>query len=235
MRLLVFVAFLFLFPSLASANAVVECTKGPHTTLQFISAKTPSYPLLNQSIGRTTLNIRSTPGDEIISSTEFEGKWFCFGYNELAHFFVIGGIFQKGASLPLASIRYLSEDGKVITPSSFDRSGYHALSSVTSPSGRYIVFIGGRLTTDGLYALDTKRDQVRKLGRAPLPPPNEDLRSLCGDEPFEWGGCWADGYLEMDSSILRFRSDTELEVRYGKDGSSARAKKRRISRFRLDS
>jgi hypothetical protein len=168
-------------------------------------------------------------------STELEGKWFCFGYNATKKIYVVGGIIQKGASLPLASIRYLPEDGREITPSAFDRAGYHALSTVSSPSGRYIVFIGGKLTTDGLYVLDVERNRVRKLGSAPLPPPNAYLNDICSGKPFEWGGCWADRYLELDNGIIGFKSEKELEVTYGKDSPSARAKKRRTARFRLDS
>ena len=234
MNLVIYLAILLSLALLAAASDAVECAKGTRTNLEYAIANVPMFPQMDQSIGQTRFILRSKPHGEIVSSPEFDGRWFCFGYNVPTHFYVIGGISQKGAWLPLRSIRYLSEDGSLSRPSAFDRLGYIALSAVTSPAGRYIVFIGGRDAADGLYVLDTKRDLVRKLGPTPLPPPNTDVSEICSDQPFEWGGCWADGYIEMDTGILRFKSETVLEVKYGKDGPSARAKKRRIRNYRLD-
>jgi hypothetical protein len=230
----IFLVIFFSGAVIVSKCAAVESARGIQTTLEYTFVNTPSPLHLNQSISKTTFILQSIPHSEIVLSTELEGKWFCLGYNAAKHFYVIGGISQKGAWLPLASIRYFPENGGEILSSAFDLAGYHALSAVSSPSGRYIVFIGGRLTIDGLYVLDVERNLVRKLGSAPLPPPNSYLNDICSGKPFEWGGCWADRYLELDSGIIVFKSETELEVKYGKDGPSARSKKRRINRFRLD-
>ncbi len=229
-----YLAFIFFFTAIASTCYAAECAKGARTSLQSTFINIPAIPRLDQSIGRTKFVLHSEPHGEILSSTEFDGRWFCFGYNAKTHCYIIGGIFQKGAWLPLGSIQYFAEDGSSFKPSAFDRSGYIALSAATSPSGRYLVFIGGIDSSDGLYVLDTKRDVIKKLGRAPSPPPDALVSDICQGEPFEWGGCCADGYLEMDSSILRFKSESELEVSYGKDGPSARAKKRHIRKFSLD-
>ncbi|NTV46676.1 MAG: hypothetical protein HGB11_09215 [Chlorobiales bacterium] len=53
-------------------------------------------------------------------------------------------------------------------------------------------------------------------------------------EPFDWGTCWADGYVEMDAGIIRFKSENVLQVSYGKDTPDARARKRRVRLFKLD-
>jgi hypothetical protein len=230
----IFLVIFFSGAVIVSECDAAESARGIQTTLEYSFANTSSLSHLNLSIGKTTFILQSIPHGEIVLSTELEGKWFCFGFNATKHFYVIGGISQKGASLPLASIRYYPENRGEMPSSAFDLAGYHALSAVSSPSGRYIVFIGGRLTIDGLYVLDVERNLARKLGSAPLPPPNSYLNEICSGEPFEWGGCWADRYLELDSGIIAFRSETELEVKYGKDGPSARSKKRRITRFRLD-
>jgi hypothetical protein len=37
----------------------------------------------------------------------------------------------------------------------------------------------------------------------------------------------------MDEGIIRFKSEMELEVSYGKDGPTQRAKKRRVQRYKL--
>jgi len=86
---------------------------------------------------------------------------------------------ERGAWLPLGAIHYLREDGISFEPSAFDRLGYLAMTVVTSPSGRYIVFIGGQNITGTLYVLDIERDVVKELGPAPAPPPNALARDIC--------------------------------------------------------
>jgi hypothetical protein len=218
---------------LASTCNAAECAKGTRTSLQYTMADVPAIPHHDQGIGRTRFVLRFEPEGGILSSKEFEGQWFCLGYNAKIHSYVIGGIDQKGAWLPLRSIQYLTEEGGSFKPSAFDRLDYIALSAVTSPAGRFIVFVGGRIGIEGLYVLDTKRDVVRKLGPAPAPPPDAQLSDICQNDPFEWGSCWADGYKEMDADIILFKSETELEVSYGKDGPTQRAKKRRVRRYSL--
>lgn len=228
-------AFIFFFATIASTCDAAECVKGTYTSLQysFVAEHTPTnLPRLDQSIGKTRFVLQSEPQGEALLTSEFEGWWSCFGYNAKTHVYVIGGVFQRGAWLPLGSIEYLAEDGS-FKPSAFDRQDYIALSAVTSPAGRYIVFIGGGERSDDLYVLDTERDVIKKLGRAPSPPPNAEASDTCWNDPFEWGSCWVDGYREMDAGIIRFTSETELEVSYGKDGPTQRAKKRRVQRYRL--
>ena len=217
----------------ASTGYAAECAKGARTSLQNNIADVPVIPQHDQSIGRTKFVLRSEPDGGTISSQELEGQWFCFGYSTGTHAYVIGGIDQKGTWLPLRSIQYLAEDGSSFKSSAFDRLDYIALAAVTSPSGRYIVFIGGRIGIDGLFVLDTERDTVKKLGQAPSPPPSSYAADSCEGQTFEWGGCGTDGYVEMDEGILRFVSDHELEASYGKDKPTKRAKKRWVQRYKL--
>ena len=107
------------------------------------------------------------------------------------------------------------------------------MTMVTSPGGRYLVFIGGPNTTGTLYVLDIERDVIEELGPGPAPPPNALVRDTCKDEPFEWGTCWGDGYVEMDLGIIRFKSEDVLEVSYGDDSPDGRAKICRFRRFKL--
>jgi len=218
---------------IASEGNAAECAKGTRTSLHSTMVDVPAIPRHDQGFGRTRFVLRSEPDGGTLSSGEFDGQWYCFGYNAEIRSYVIGGISPKGAWLPLRSVQYLDENARSFKPSAFDRLGYIALSAATSPTRRYIVFIGGRVSIEGLYVLDTKRDAVKKLGRAPAPPPDAQLEVICRDEPFEWGSCWADSYREMDAGIIRFRSETELEISYGKDGPTRRAKNRRVERYRL--
>ena len=77
------------------------------------------------------------------------------------------------------------------------------------------------------------KDSIKPLGAAPAPPPDTRLHDICRGQPFKWGTCWAEGYVEMDKGIIRFKSENILEVSYGTDRYDARAKKRRFRLFKL--
>ncbi len=233
MTLRIHLFVLLIFSLIATSGNAAECAKGTRTSLQISRINVPFLPRHGQTIGQTSLVLRSEPGGEILLSKEYEGNWFCIGYNRNIKTYVVGGILERGAWLPLGSIQYLREDGSSFEPSAFDRLGYLAMTVVTSPSGRYIVFIGGQNTTCTLCVLDIERDLVKELGQAPAPPPNALARDTCTGEPFEWGTCWGDGYVEMDTGIIRFKSEDVLEVGYGDDSPHGRAKKRQVKRFKL--
>lgn len=227
----VFVLAMFLLVS-TTGNAA-ECAKGTRTNLQITRINVPSFIRHGQNIGQTKLVLSSEPGGEELLSEVHEGNWFCIAFNKDTGTYIVGGIFERGAWLPLGSIKYLREEGSSFDPSAFDRLGYLAMTVIASPGARYIVFIGGQKTTGTLYVLDSERDVVKELGPAPAPPTNVLTRGICKSEPYEWGTCWGDGYVEMDTGIIRFKSEHVLEVSYGDDKPLARAKKRWIRRFKL--
>jgi hypothetical protein len=233
MSLTIHVFLLLMFSLISTSGNAAECAKGTRTSLQISQINVPSLPRHGQTLGQTKFVLCSEPSGKEILSKVYEGNWFCIGFNRKTKTYVVGGILERGAWLPLGSIQYLREDGISFEPSAFDRLGYLAMTVVTIPSGRYIVFIGGQNTTGTLYALDLERDVVKELGPAPAPPPNALMRDVCKGEPFEWGTCWGDGYIEMDKGIIRFKSEDVLEVSYGDDSSSVRAKIRRVRRFKL--
>lgn len=233
MSLRIHVFFLLMFLLISTSGNAADCAKGTRTSLRISRINVPSFPRHGYSLGQTRFVLCSEPGGEELLSKVYEGNWFCIGFNRNTKTYVVGGILERGAWLPLWSIQYLREDGGSFEPSAFDRLGYLAMTTVTSPSGRYIVFIGGQNTTGTLYVLDTERDVVKELGSAPAPPPSALARDICKGEPFAWGTCWGDGYVEMDPGIMRFRSEDVLEVSYGNDGPDGRAKKRRVRRFKL--
>ena len=232
-RLRIHVFVLLMCSLIYTAGHAAECAKGTRTSLQISQVNVPFLPRHGQIVGQTRFVLCSEPGGEELLSKVDEGNWFCIGFNRNTKTYVVGGILERGAWLPLGSIRYLREDGSFFEPSAFDRLGYLAMTVVTSPSGRYIVFIGGQNTAGTLYVLDIERDVVRELGPAPAPPSNVLARDTCKDEPFEWGTCWGDGYVEMDLGIIQFKSENALEVSYGDDSPDGRAKIRRVRRFKL--
>ena len=224
---------LLMFPFISTSGNSADWIKGTQTCLQISQLNAPLVPVHGQSIGQTRFVLRSEPGGEELFSKECEGNWFCIGFNPTSKTYIIGGIFERGAWLPLGSIQYLRENGSSFEPSAFDRLGYLAMTMITSPDSRYLVFIGGQNTSGTLYVLDSELDMIKELGSAPAPPPNPLLKDICNSEPFEWGTCWADRYIEMDPAIIRFMSEDVLEVSYGDDLPLARARKRWVRIFKL--
>ncbi len=235
MSLNIYAFLLFMLLPISTSGDPAVSVKGTRTRLSINQINAPFLPRHSQTPGQTRFVLRSEPDGKELLAKVYEGNWFCIAFNMNTKSYVVGGILERGAWLPLLSILYLREDRISFQASVFDRLGYLAMTVIASPGGRYIVFIGGQNTTGTLYVLDTERDIVRKLGPAPAPPPPNALaRDTCKGEPFKWGTCWGDGYVEMDSGIVRFKSENVLEVGYGDDSPDGRAKIRRVRRFKLD-
>jgi hypothetical protein len=220
-------------PALPEAGPLAQCARGPTTSLHRRFEAAPFPPRHDQRLGRTTLELRAVPGGALLRTERWDGRWSCLGTTPSARGYLLGGVLQRGAWLPLASVVHLPEGGGPATPSSFDRAGYVALAALVSPAGQYLAFVGGRGVTDGLHVLDVGRDEVRKVGPAPAPPPDAALRATCGDQALEWGSCWADGLVELEPGVLRYVSERLLEASYGKDGPAGRARARTVRRFTL--
>jgi hypothetical protein len=215
--------------------AASDYDHGRLATLAMHMEEVPHMPRLDESIGKTAFVL--TPkqeGAEPVALRE-EGRWTCLGFDEAIDAYVVSGVFQVGAWLPVGAIRYLSEDGKW-RDSAFGSAQHMALAMVVSPSTRFVAYVGGPNGTDGLFALDVEANTVRRLGPAPAPPPAADagMANLCRGERFVWGSCWADGLVEFDPGIVWFASDNDLVVSYGRDAARGRAKKRTVRHFHLD-
>jgi len=212
-----------------SSSYAADCAKGSHSELQLTRLNEPTVYRLDQSIGQSQFVLLK----QGVARFEqiYEGHWFCFGFNQLTKTYLVGGIGQTGAWLPLVAIQYLKEDGTAFITSVFNRLNYMANAAVMSPEGRYIVFIGGQQTTGKLYVLDSQTDTIKYLAKAPAPPPVNS--SFSSEEPFDWGTGWADGFVAMEKTVLSFKSEYLLRVSYGKDTAYARAKKRHIGYFKL--
>lgn len=232
-RALSILAFLACWLAAGAGNAA-ECG-GSRTRLEIQRMDVPPVLRHDQPIGRSRLVLRDAASGKTVFSGDFEGHWFCIGFNKTAHRYVLGGVFERGAWLPLSAIGYLREDGGAVEPSAFTRQDYLAMASQADENNRYIAFIGGNLVVDGLYVMDVEKDTVRKLGAAPAPPPlPADSIEICRGERFGWGECGADGYKALDEGVVRFRPGNVLEVSYGRDNARTRAKKRHVRRFELE-
>jgi hypothetical protein len=208
------------------------CSRGERSTLEVRAQLAPSPPRLHGPGPRTVLVLRGTDGVPLRTET-WDGAWRCLTPSPGARGHVVGGVAPRGAWRPLASVLFVPADGSPAVPSAFDRGRYQALAALVSPEGRQMAFVGGVASVDGLYLLDLRRDTVRRLGPAPAPPATPEARAVCGGESFGWGGCWADGLVELEPSVLRFASEALLEVSTGADGPQGRARARKVTRYRV--
>jgi hypothetical protein len=217
----------------SAASATSPCTRGASTTLELEVTPPPGPPRHDGPGATTRIVLRRQADGSVLASDEQVGSWRCLGRPVGKRGYVLGIVRQRAGWSPLGSIVYLPEDAGAIVPSAFVRGRYLALAVAASPSGRHVVFVGGKGEVDGLYALDVERDEVRKLGPAPAPPPSPSLRKLCGKQPLGWGACWADGLVELEKKVLRFEPADVLVATYGKDTQAGRARARRTRRFNL--
>jgi membrane-bound inhibitor of C-type lysozyme len=167
------------------------------------------------------------------------GEWRCLAYSQPRKAFVLGGSLQKGYTMPVNKLRFLSEPD---WSSSAARSsslwgdegagtradnGFAALAAVPSRDGRYVAFIGSLGEENGaLFAFDTVEDAFAVLGDPPAPPPGT-ADGIAKEAHFDWtGGGPSDGFIPLDAGILLFPVPGVLRASYGADSVKARAKKR---------
>jgi hypothetical protein len=208
------------------------CAVGTRTTLAVQVLSRPQIARHDESIGDDRLVLRGPDGKTLFSQELKDGHWMCLGFDRVKGRYVVGGYQEQGTWLVLGPVLYLAEGGKRLEDSDFSRKEFMAMSSLTSPSGRYVAFVGGVGVLDALYVLDTETDMIRKLGKAPAPPPLGDDDFTC-DEPFGWGSCWVGAYTTLEPDVLRFEGDDTLVVTRGHDTAKRRSSKRTTQRYKL--
>jgi hypothetical protein len=206
------------------------CSEGKQSRLSVEPLRRPKMLRHDQNIGADALVLASKGGKELFREEVDDAYLQCLGFNEEAGVHLVGTVGERGAWMVLGAISYLSEAGGPLRSSAFDREEFLALSSLTSSKGRFVAFVGGHLSVDGLFVLDTLTDKVRRLGNPPLPPPTQGWSC---EERFGWGSCWADGYVELEKAVMHFEGEDVLVVSYGKDTGRRRATERSVRRFRL--
>jgi hypothetical protein len=213
------------------AGVGAPCATGARTTLNVEVLERPTIPRHDESIGRERLVLRARDGKTLFSDETRDGRWMCLGFDRAKGRYLVGGYQEEGTWLVLAPVTYLAEDGTKLEESEFSRKEYMAMASLTSPSGRYVAFVGGVGVIDGLYVLDTEADTIRRVGKAPAPPPLGD--DFTCDETFRWGSCWVGAYAPLEPEVLRFDGDDTLVVTYGHDTHRRRAPTRTTQRIKL--
>lgn len=177
-------------------------------------------------------------GARKVVKTEKEGLWRVIAYLDDIGAYLLGGLFERGAWLPLDTLVYVDERTGVWRESYVDRTRWMAMAAVPSAHGRFVAFVADpQGTSFELEVLDTRTDTMVHLGKAPAPPPLEkDDRDLCpaggGRDLFTWGE-GTDGFVDMDAGIITFPDDHTLAVSYGADRCRGRSRSRHVRRWDL--
>ncbi len=204
------------------------CGNGSTTVLEYEASAPAHLPQPGKRLGHTRFVLRSRLANEVLFEKTMDEQWSCWGYSNALRAYILAGQWEKGPSIRLQSILYLSEAGlNRLRPSVFDKQEYWAVTSVLSPDSDVLAFIGGpaNQTTASLYVMDFSQNKIQKLGKAPAPPPLPDPAA----EGAVWG--WDQSktsYQELDKGILYFASPSVLKASYGADTARDRAKTRQI-------
>lgn len=168
------------------------------------------------------------------------GEGICFGFNTRKRQYVAGIRKEHGIGARLTSVWYVEEIANLTRTSAFNKSRLEAFSAVVGSDLHYIAFIALEGNDTALFVLDTENDSIRRLGKAPLPPPltpkeqeyaNEHPGTLEG--PWDWMASFRDGYMDLDPGIVVFQDSHLLKVSYGDDSAAGRAPQRKVITYDL--
>ena len=229
------------YPPDASQQAIplTTCATGSTTTLQCGGLTRSKRHNGNQ--GEAHFALLDKKSGAVLWKDEYVGESVCLGYSTARRMYVVGSTREHGVGIRLRDLRYLDEATQRARISALNRAEIEAFSAVPSPDLRYIALVALKGNDVSVFALDTLRDRIRMLGKAPLPPPlSEEERAyvknhpdVLQEGPWEWLGSLRDSYLQMDPGILEFEGNDVLKVSYGADTPFRRAPGREIKKWRL--
>jgi len=214
---------------LGAAARADEACSSLETELRVVATRAPRH---DADYGAAGIELRSRDGRKLREPIPEEGVWRCLGYAPGIHSYVLGGILEVGAWLPLDRVVYLNERTFAIKESTMSSAGLTAMASVVGPGTRFIAFVASHADADfKLYALETATDRWKILGAPPAPPPLKDPALDSGDGEAGWAR--DEGTIDVDPGIIVFRSDHVLRVSYGDDTKTARSPKRTVKEWDL--
>jgi hypothetical protein len=212
--------------------------ESPTSTLDFESSgEAMSH---EDDTARTTIRLRTRDGKEY--SHDFGGSVGCLAYSRTRHAYVLGVVGAMAAWRPLLDVLYLNERSGTLNASKAvpewaeNKGSWCAFTASASEDGRFIVFVSEYDSRVRLEVLDTDSDCLLRIGRPPLPPPSTWAQeNVTKPYDFTWGAAEAgtDGFIGMDPGVLVWRSHV-LEVSYGEDSPSKRARTRTTKRWQMD-
>ena len=193
-------------------------------------------PQHDGDLGATRLELDAlAPGSAPDRVWEKGGVWRTVAYVEETSVYLIAGLLERGAWLPIDVLVYVDERTGAWRDSHVQGTRWMAMAAVASPRGRYVAFVADAGGDAGfeLEVLDTRGDVLVRAGDAPAPPPAGGDCEPAEEPFFTWGAPPADGYVDLDPGIIVFAGEDTLVASYGRDRCTRRAAKRREQRWEL--
>lgn len=196
--------------------------------------------------GKSTISLKSKTG-KVLLSKEIADNYTCLGYSTARRAYILQTLGERISYRVVVAFSYVPEvKADVFYFNSFTGVEKYVASPegiVPGPQLRYIAFVGqdkGAVDDSWrLYVLDTKRDKVILLGKAPDPPPfGADEVKLFKDQgrnvdPMDWNWMMMQSCSELEPTVCRFISANVLQVSYGRDSWRRRSKKRQVRIYTL--
>lgn len=221
------------FPSDGSRETLptLVCSTGTSTVLE-LSGVTRSVRH-DGAHGRALFTLKDRNDGRLLWKNELVGEGVCFGFNSHKRIHIIGARREHGIGVRLAELRYVDEVARADRSSVFDKRRLEAFAAVPGPGLRHLALIAFDRDDVALLVLDVESDTIRKLGRAPLPPPlTATERKFVTEHPevlegkWGWMASFRDGFMELDPGIVVFEGDARLRVSYGDDTPYERRQER---------
>jgi hypothetical protein len=177
----------------------------------------------------------------ILWKDEYVGEGVCLGFNTLRQIYVVGSVREHGVGVRLVDLQYVDERTHRARISALNRESIEAFAAVPGPGLRYVAFVALKGNDVSLFVLDTSKDLIRMLGKAPPPPPLtaqeralvKDRPEVLGAGPWGWMESLRDSYMQLDPGIIQFEGDHVLTVSYGADTAFERSSSRNTRSWSL--
>lgn len=228
------------FPPDSSQHRILPsvCPTGTETVLELDGLSRSLRH--NGNDGEAHLVLRDKKTRKVLWSGTYVGEGICLGFNPHIRRYIFGIRQEHGIGSRLVETYYVGEIDRKAQASAFTKGAIEAFAAVPGPDRHYVAFIALEGNDTSLFVLDVEKDSLRKLGKAPLPPPltptERDYVKQHPDVlegPWEWMASFRDGYMELDPGIVTFRGPATLDVSYGSDTARGRAAERTVATYDL--
>lgn len=215
------------------SSSLTLCSTGVSTLLKFEG--TPRAPHHNGDQGKAHFILAHKESSTTLWEETLPGEGVCFGYNLRRRAHLIGIQKEHGIGVRITDLYYIDEVKAKRSPSLLKQAKLEAFVALPGPELRFIALIALEGNDTFLYALDVEKSLIRKLGKAPLPPPltaqeRDGAKAHPESEaaPWEWMASYRDSQIELDPGIMVFKNPSTLEVSYGNDSAEHRASNREV-------
>lgn len=185
--------------------------------------------------GEAHFVLKARSNGAVLWKAGMPGEGICFGFDAGRRAYVVGIRKEHGIGIRLTSIFYVDEVRHLQRESAFNRRGIEAFAVVPGPDLHHLALLAIERNETHLFVLDVRKDTLRRLGRAPAPPPLTPQERRFVQEhpgtvegPWEWMASLRDSYMDLDPGIVAFDGNARLRASYGVDSATRRSPQRDV-------